>query len=91
MTMGVGTILEARCCLLIAYGSHKAEAIRKVIEGPVTSQVTASALQLHREVIVVIDEEAASRLERLDYYREVEQTQQILESGDLKSLGIGNA
>jgi glucosamine-6-phosphate deaminase len=91
ITMGVGTILEARCCLLIAYGSQKAEAVQKTIEGPVTSQVTASALQLHREVIVVVDEEAASRLERRDYYREVEQTQQILESGDLRSLGIGNA
>jgi glucosamine-6-phosphate deaminase len=91
ITMGVGTILEARCCLLIAYGANKADAIRNTIEGAVTSQVTASALQLHREVIVVIDEQAAGRLERRAYYREVEQTQQILESGDLRSLGIGNA
>jgi glucosamine-6-phosphate deaminase len=91
ITMGVGTILEARCCLLIAYGAQKAEAIQQAIEGPVTSQVTASALQLHQDVIVVVDEQAASRLTRQDYYREVERTQQILESGDLRSLGIGNA
>jgi glucosamine-6-phosphate deaminase len=91
ITMGVGTILEARCCLLIAYGENKADAIQKSVEGPVTAQVTASALQLHRDVTVIIDELAAGHLQRRDYYREVEQTQQLLESGDLRSLGIGNA
>ncbi len=72
ITMGVGTILESRQCLLLAHGPSKAKAIRDTIEGPVTAQVTASALQLHRDVIVVIDNEAARLLERRDYYREVE-------------------
>ena len=73
ITMGVGTILESRQCLLLAAGESKAKAIRDTIEGPVTAQVTASALQLHRDVIAVIDEEAGRLLERRSYYREVEQ------------------
>ena len=89
VTMGVGTILESRRCLLLATGQHKADAIRATVEGPVTAQVTASALQLHREVIVVIDEEAASRLDRRDYYEEVERAQQLLETNQLRALGIG--
>jgi glucosamine-6-phosphate deaminase len=88
ITMGVGTILESRQCLLVAMGSGKAEAIRQTVEGPVTAQVTASALQLHRDVICVIDEPAASLLTRVDYYREVEAAQQLLEAGDWKRLGL---
>ncbi|HET6880078.1 MAG TPA: glucosamine-6-phosphate deaminase [Pirellulales bacterium] len=86
ITMGVGTILESRQCLLLACGPSKARAIRDTIEGPVTAQVTASALQLHRDVIAVIDEEAGRLLERRDYYREVERAQGLLETGRLSSL-----
>lgn len=80
LTMGVGTILESRCCLLLATGPSKAQAVRDTIEGPVTAQVTASALQLHREVITILDEEAASLLERREYYRQVEEAQQALQA-----------
>jgi glucosamine-6-phosphate deaminase len=78
VTMGVGTILESRQCLLLAAGQAKAQAIHDTVEGPVTAQVTASALQLHRDVIAVIDEEAAQLLKRRDYYREMEQAQSRL-------------
>jgi glucosamine-6-phosphate deaminase len=81
VTMGVGTILESRRCLLLAFGPHKATAVRDTIEGPITAQVTASALQLHREVIAILDQQAASQLARRDYYAEVEQAQTLLESG----------
>jgi glucosamine-6-phosphate deaminase len=80
ITMGVGTILDSRQCLLLATGGHKAEAVAKTVEGPVTSQITASALQLHRDVVVVLDESAAALLQRVDYYREVEQVQREIES-----------
>ncbi len=90
VTMGVGTILESRRCLLLAFGPHKATAIRDTVEGPVTAQVTASALQLHREVICVFDEAAARLLLRRDYYAEVEHAQSLLEAGQLRQLGIGN-
>lgn len=86
ITMGVGTILESRQCLLLACGSSKARAIRDTIEGPVTAQVTASALQLHRDVIAVVDEEAGRLLERRDYYREVERAQALLEAGQIGAL-----
>src|SRR5690348_1067964 len=86
ITMGVGTILESRQCLLLAAGDSKARAIRDTIEGPITAQVTASALQLHRDVIAVVDEEAGRLLERRDYYREVERAQALLESGQLGAL-----
>jgi glucosamine-6-phosphate deaminase len=88
VTMGVGTILESRRCLLLAFGPHKAKAIRDSVEGPVTAQVTASALQLHREVICILDEAAASLLARRDYYAEVEHAQALLEAGDFRQLGI---
>lgn len=78
--MGVGTILESRQCLLLATGETKAQAIRETVEGSVTAQVTASALQLHRDVIAVIDESAAGRLARRDYYLEVERAQELLEA-----------
>lgn len=86
VTMGVGTILESRRCLLLACGKAKAAAIAATVEGPVTAQVTASALQLHRDVVAVVDEEAASQLVRRDYYHEVEQAQQALQSGKLRPI-----
>lgn len=68
VTMGVGTIMEARQCLLLASGSLKAEAVAATIEGPITCQVTASALQLHRDAIAILDDQAAGRLMRREYY-----------------------
>lgn len=70
VTQGIGTILEARHCILIASGEQKAEGIAAAVEGPVSAAVPASALQLHGHVTVVLDEAAASRLTRRDYYRD---------------------
>ncbi len=69
ITMGVGTILEARRILMLANGPAKAEIIAQAIEGPITAQVSASALQLHRDAIVIVDQAAGSKLRRADYYR----------------------
>jgi glucosamine-6-phosphate deaminase len=69
ITMGIGTILESRHCLLLAFGRRKARAVAGAIEGPVTSMNPASTLQLHPRVTVCLDEEAASRLKLRDYYR----------------------
>jgi glucosamine-6-phosphate deaminase len=68
ITMGVGTILEARKIVVLANGKNKASAVASAIEGPVTSMVTASALQLHRDVLFIVDREAAGELKMLDYY-----------------------
>jgi len=69
VTMGVGTILEARKCLTLASGASKADAVKATVEGPITSQITASALQLHPDTVVVVDEAAAAKLQRRDFYR----------------------
>lgn len=89
VTMGVGTILESRKCLLLAVGESKANAVRSAIEGPVTSQVTASALQLHRDAIAIVDTEGGDWLTRKEYYEDVERAQVLLETGKFKELGIG--
>jgi glucosamine-6-phosphate deaminase len=68
ITMGVGTILEAKKILLIANGEKKANIVAQFIEGPVTSQITATALQLHSLATVVLDEAAASKLKKKEYY-----------------------
>lgn len=80
ITMGVGTILEADHILLLANGASKANAVRDFIEGPVTAMVPASALQLHPQVTVLLDEMAASKLARREYYDHVEAIQLELES-----------
>ncbi|HHW46856.1 MAG TPA: glucosamine-6-phosphate deaminase [Clostridiales bacterium] len=73
ITMGIGTILEARNILMIANGAGKADVVAKCLEGPVTSQITSSAIQLHSGgITVVLDKEAASKLKNIDYYRHVE-------------------
>ncbi len=69
ITMGVGTILEARKLLLVANGDGKAGAVAQAIEGPVTSMITASALQLHPDSVIYIDEAASASLKMCDYYR----------------------
>src|SRR6266704_6884120 len=69
ITMGVGTIIEARRCLLLATGDSKAEVIAQAVEGPITSMVSATALQLHPRCTVVVDEAAAAQLHGSEYYR----------------------
>ena len=69
ITMGVGTILESRRCLLLATGRDKAAILAKAVEGPVTAMISATALQLHPRCTVVVDEAAASNLKEASYYR----------------------
>lgn len=69
ITMGIGTIMETRKCVMLAYGESKAEAVAQMIEGPITSMVPASILQMHPSVVVIIDEAAATKLKNADYYR----------------------
>jgi glucosamine-6-phosphate deaminase len=71
ITMGIGSILDTRKILLIATGSSKAAAVAKSIEGPITSAVSASALQLHPDVTFIVDEAASSQLTQREYYLRV--------------------
>jgi glucosamine-6-phosphate deaminase len=71
ITMGIGSIMASRECLLLAFGDAKARAIAAAVEGPLSAAVPASILQLHPVARVVVDEAAAAKLERADYYRSV--------------------
>lgn len=64
LTMGVGTILDARRIFLMAFGEHKASIIRRAVEGEVTHTVTASYLQQHPGVRIMLDPAAAAELTR---------------------------
>jgi glucosamine-6-phosphate deaminase len=66
ITMGVGSILDARRVVLLAFGEHKASVVRRAIEEPPGSQVSASALQQHPDARFVLDRAAASRLTRFE-------------------------
>ncbi|MFY8272545.1 glucosamine-6-phosphate deaminase [Pseudoalteromonas sp. SSDWG2] len=83
ITMGIGTILDARKVVLLATGENKADAIRATVEGPLSAACPASALQLHRNAVIVIDEAAASKLADIEFYKHIEAQNQKL----LKRLG----
>ena len=65
ITMGVGTILKARKIVLAGWGKSKSSILKKMIEGPVTPEVPASFLQLHKDVSVYLDEAATSEFTRM--------------------------
>ena len=62
-TMGIQSIMSAKCILMVANGKEKARILKQAFQGPVTPQVPASILQLHPQVILVADEEALSEME----------------------------
>jgi glucosamine-6-phosphate deaminase len=62
ITMGCGTILEARRIVLMAWGAKKADIVREAVEGPVNDRVSASYLQNHPAAAFYLDAEAASHL-----------------------------
>jgi glucosamine-6-phosphate deaminase len=68
ITMGVGTIMDSRMCLLLAFGKKKARAVAAACEGPITAMVPASVLQMHPRAVIILDRDAASALKKTDYY-----------------------
>ncbi|MQB77262.1 glucosamine-6-phosphate deaminase [Lactobacillus reuteri] len=61
-TMGIGSILQAKHIILLAFGEQKADAINKMVNGKITTAVPASVLQKHPNVTVILDKQAASKL-----------------------------
>lgn len=62
ITMGIGTIMEAKELVLLANGQNKADAIKATIEGPISTMCPASIIQMHRKAFVFVDKAAASKL-----------------------------
>lgn len=73
ITMGIGTILRSSHCIVLACGARKSQAVKGVIEGPVTAMCPGSALQLHPRTTIIVDEAAAARLDNREHYVWVEQ------------------
>ena len=69
ITMGLGTIMEARTCLLFAFGEGKTDAVAEMVEGAVSAMMPGSVLQFHRDARIILDEAAASKLKKADYYK----------------------
>jgi glucosamine-6-phosphate deaminase len=70
LTMGLGTIGEARALLMLAFGKEKAKAIAQAVEGPLTAIIPASSIQLHPHAVVILDQEAAGDLKFKKYYQQ---------------------
>ena len=64
LTMGVGTILEAKQLIMLAFGEHKSQVLARAVEGEISSSIAASFLQQHPNALVVLDEAAADGLAR---------------------------
>lgn len=79
ITLGLGTILAARTCLLLALGSEKAAAAAAMLEGPVSARLPASVLQLHPDARIVLDAAAAGALTRRADYERAERVRRELE------------
>ncbi len=62
ITMGIGTIMDARKLILLASGKNKAQAIKDTLEGPISAMVPATIVQMHRHAALLIDEDAAGML-----------------------------
>ncbi|MCK5528779.1 MAG: glucosamine-6-phosphate deaminase [Kiritimatiellae bacterium] len=71
ITMGVRTILNSKSCLLLATGKHKADILAKSIEGPMTAMISATALQMHQNCNVIVDEDAAAKLTQQEFCKQV--------------------
>ena len=69
ITMGIGTVMESRMCVLMAFGESKADAVSACVEGGISIVCPASVLQLHPNAKIIVDEAAAGKLKLADYYK----------------------
>ncbi len=69
MTMGISTIMDARYVLLMATGVNKAQAVKSMITGAVSSSCPASILQMHENAVILLDKGAASMPDAHDHYQ----------------------
>lgn len=86
ITMGVGSILDCRRCILLATGEEKAAIIARAVEGPITSMISATALQLHPDCTLILDETAGGKLKESDYYHWIFENQPEWEQFHTASL-----
>ena len=78
ITMGIGTILDAKALLVLATGAAKAAAVAAALEGPLAASCPASAIQLHPDATVILDQAAAGDLRLTDDYKLVDEARRRL-------------
>jgi glucosamine-6-phosphate deaminase len=88
ITMGIGTIMESRSILLLAFGESKAKAVAGAAEGPLTASNPASILQQHPEARFYLDEAAAAQLKRGEYYRWVYRQKPAWQKASITGLPV---
>ncbi|MDO4664924.1 MAG: glucosamine-6-phosphate deaminase [Actinomycetaceae bacterium] len=76
ITQGLGTIMEARQILLLAFGANKARAVMEMVEGPMSARWPATVLQNHSNVTVLLDEDAAANLQLRELHQKRWEMQQ---------------
>src|SRR5262249_51495336 len=81
ITMGVGTILDAKQVYLLAFGEHKSAIIRRAVEGEITPTVAASFLQQHKSARIILDPAAAAELTRF-------KTPWLVAGGAIEQFGL---
>lgn len=64
LTMGLGGIMKSRKIIVIASGAGKAEAVKEMLSGKIKTNMPASMLQMHKDVVLIVDEDAASLINR---------------------------
>ena len=74
LTVGVGTVMNAKSVMIICNGHNKARALQAGVEGPVTQMWTISALQMHPHAIIIADEDATAELKvaTYKYFKDIE-------------------
>jgi glucosamine-6-phosphate deaminase len=74
LTVGVGTVMDAREVMILVNGHHKARALKAAVEGAVSHEWTISALQMHQHGIIVCDEPATDELKvaTYKYFKDIE-------------------
>lgn len=78
LSVGVGTVMDAREVVLIVTGSHKAVALQKVVEGSMSQMWTASCLQMHEHAIIACDDAATDEMQvkTVKYFKSIEKVEQ---------------
>jgi glucosamine-6-phosphate deaminase len=89
ITMGIGTILDTRHTVLLAFGEAKAGAVADAVEGPVAAICPASALQLHPRATLIIDEAASAQLRLGDHYRWIERNKMAWQRTAVGQASVG--
>ena len=90
LSVGVQTILDAREVVIIVTGAHKAVALQKCVESGVNHMYTLSALQLHPDSLIAVDEDATLELQvkTVKYFKSIEKIEEFQQTHETETAGL---